>query len=261
MRLLFAIGVLAASPLATALPFLPKKPVGPPVLIVADAMADVPEEFMPTPERPVYYYLLGGKERHLGDIAARDPMPDLPAIAAAAENVLASQGFIRTGIGGPIPSIAIALTWGSANLTYMDFEETNDDTGETSTSTVMFNRREIMRLLGTYKANRRMFSYRESDEINAAANEDRFYLFIAALDIAALAKKEKKLLWRTRISIPSRRTTLPESMGLMLASAAPFLGRDVDKPVVIDDRVRRQRAEVIIGPTTVVEEDAGGGKD
>lgn len=265
MRFLFAGLALAAVPIALA-----QKQKEPTVLVVSDAPTEMPEAYLPTPEQPVYYVLLGGRERHLGDIMARDPMPDFATVRAEVVKVLTSQGFIETGVGGPAPSIAIAVNWGSANLTYMEYEETSEEglfqEGEedfeqppdTATVTVGFNQRDIARLLGMYKGKRRMFSYVEADEINAAANEDRFYLFIAALDAAALAKKKKKLIWRSRISIPARRTTLPESMGVMLTSAAPFFGRDVDRPLVVDDKVRRQRAEVIIGPTTVVEEEDGG---
>lgn len=43
--------------------------------------------------------------------------------------------------------------------------------------------------------------------------------------------KAKKRLWRTRVSILSTHHSLPDSLGIMLASAAPFLGRDVAAPV------------------------------
>ena len=61
----------------------------------------------------------------------------------------------------------------------------------------------------------------------------------------------KKLLWRTAISIESRRTSLPENLSVMLASAAPWFGRDSEMPVFVDDAARR-KAEVHIGTPVVV---------
>jgi hypothetical protein len=96
-----------------------------------------------------------------------------------------------------------------------------------------------------------MLSGYEAEEINDAARQDRLYLMVAAFDALALAKKEKKLLWRTRISIESRRTSLPESLTVMLDSAAPYFGRDTELPVFIDDNLRR-KADVQIGTPVVV---------
>ena len=61
------------------------------------------------------------------------------------------------------------------------------------------------------------------------------------------------MIWRTRISIPSRRNRLPDAMQVMLASAAPYFGADSDLPLVIGDEDRR-KTDVQIGETTVVEE-------
>jgi hypothetical protein len=76
---------------------------------------------------------------------------------------------------------------------------------------------------------------------------------VAALDATALRQREKKLVWRTRISIDARRTDLVKSMGVMIASAGPFFGRHEDRPVVVDD-ILRKNAQVEVGEATVVED-------
>lgn len=234
-----------------AAPAKSKAKPGPEVVVVADALTKSADEFLPAPGKPVYYVIVGLAERTLGAAIAGEPQPDKAILEREVEKALASQGYLRTRLGGPIPALALIITWGSANLMIDDFEETNPETGETSTSSVVYNRREIAQLLGADKANRRLLSPSEAEAINDAARQDRLYLFIGAFDAMALAKKQKKVLWRTAMSIESRRTSLPESLPIMLASAAPWFGRDTELPVFVDDATRR-KAEVHIGVPVVV---------
>lgn len=230
--------------------FAAKARPGPDVLVVGDASNEISEEFIPSPDKPVHYLLLGSGERTLGAVWAGERQPDRATLEKEVIRVLGTQNFQRTQIGGPMPKLAIVVLWGSANLMIDDIEET-DDAGETTTSSLVWNRREIAQLVGADKANRTMLSGSEAEAINDAARQDRLYLMVAAFDAMALAKKEKKLVWRTRISIESRRTSLPESLTVMLNSAAPYLGRSTELPVFIDDNLRR-RAEVEIGAPVVV---------
>lgn len=223
---------------------------GPDVLVVGDVMTSIPAEFVPAPDKPVYYVLLGTAERILGAAWANEPQPDKAALEKKIVRILATQNFQRTQLGGPMPQLALVVTWGSANLMIDDINDTND-AGETTTSSVVWNRREIAQLVGADKANQKMLMNSEADAINDAARQDRLYVMIAALDAMALAKKQKKLVWRTRISIESRRTSLPESLTVMLNSAGPYLGRGTELPVFIDDNLRR-KADVQIGTPVVV---------
>ncbi len=230
----------------------PKKAAaGPDVIVVADALGTAPAELVPTPEKPIYYVVVGLAERPLGDAIAGEPLPDKAVLQREVEKALASQGFLRTQVGGPIPTLALIITWGTANLVVDEITETDPLSGAESSSTIVYNRREIAQLIGADKLNRKMVSSFEADAINDAGRQDRLYLFIGAFDAAALAKKQKKLLWRTAMSIESRRTSLPESLPVMLASAAAYFGRSTELPVVVDDAIRR-RAEVHIGAPVVV---------
>ncbi|MBL9190526.1 MAG: hypothetical protein JNK23_23815 [Opitutaceae bacterium] len=229
-----------------------KKKPGPEVLVVADVLVTPPEAARPTKEKPIHYIILGGGERTLGDSIAGEKMPKREEITRELVSALGSQGFRLTQLGGPVPQLAIVFTYGSANLSTVDLDDTDPTTGETTTSTITFNHREIMALVGADKASRRLLMSSEADRINEAAREDRLYVFVAALDVEALAKrKEKKLVWRTRISIESRRQSLPDSLHVMLKTAAPFFGAATELPVFVDDADRR-KAEVQIGTPVVV---------
>ncbi len=61
------------------------------------------------------------------------------------------------------------------------------------------------------------------------------------------------MLWRTRISIDARRETSGESMGIMLASAAPFFAREESRPIAVDDALRR-KTSVTFGDLNILGE-------
>lgn len=246
--LVLALAFAAASPALGA-----KKPEGPEVLVVSDVVAPGgAARVRPAKDRPIHYIVLGGGERTLGDAWAGEKMPDKAVLTAEIQRAMSSQGFKLTQLGGPVPDVAVLFSYGSANLSSVDLAETDPATGETTTSTITFNRREIADLVGAFQADRKLLMGSEADRINEAAREDRLYIFLAAFDVEALRKKQKVLLWRTRISIPSRRHSLPEAMRVMLASAAPYFATDTDLPTFIEDADRR-KAEVLIGTPTVVE--------
>ncbi len=223
------------------------------MLVVADLYTDAATA-RPTKERPIHFFMMGGTELTLGDPIGGEPMPKKETVAAAVAGALASQGFVETKLGGLVPTIAIVFAYGTANLSTVELSDTDAGTGETTTSLISFNSREIAALVGADRASRRMLMTSEADRINEAARDNRVYVLVAALDIEALRKKQRKLAWRARISIDARRTTLPENIKVMLASAAPYFATTTDLPQFIEDADRR-KAEVIIGTPRVVDED------
>ncbi|MBI5768273.1 MAG: hypothetical protein HZA93_10795 [Verrucomicrobia bacterium] len=250
----FRLTLLLAS-LAPAVALAASKlPEGPEVLVVADLYDQKSGLTRPTKQRPVHFFVFGGTELSLGDAIAGEPMPRKETVAAAIAAALVSQGFTATQVGGPVPDIAIVFSYGTANLATAEINDTDPSTGETTTSIIGFNSREIAQLVGADRASRRMLMSSEADRINEAARDNRVYIFVAALDVEALRKKQRKLIWRTRMSIDARRRTLPETMKVMLASAAPYFGTNTDLPQFIEDADRR-KAEVIIGTPKVVEDE------
>jgi hypothetical protein len=252
------IGAVAALVLALALAatFAAEKPKGPKlpeVLVVSEALPDVPEGLRPAPGKPIYY-LLGKAQLSLGEAVAGIKMPNPAEVEQTIVATLASQGFKRTEVGGPLPSILIVASWGDANFADFDFRDPNTDPdlqkALDKTSPRERDRRTVEHLVGTDK----MLSLSPSDttKVMAASNEDRLYISLAALDVPAWREKKKKLLWRTSMTIDAR-NKLADVMPVMLASAAPFFGRNADTPVFVDDNYRR-KFEVNVGEVKVVPE-------
>jgi hypothetical protein len=240
----------------------PAKPAPlPEVLVVGDAGLGVtPEMARPMPGKPITYLIVGGVEKNLGDAVVNLKLPDAATVRGEVTKALASQGYVEAREGGPKPQIAILFSWGTANLVTLDADEltpppppgVSPGNPQEALGVLQFNRREINQLIGADKADRHWLGALEGDQLNEAYRNDRIYVTVAALDVAAAARKERRLLWRTRISLDWR-DHAAGSFSVMLASAAPFFGLNTARGVFVDDALRR-KAEVEIGPTRVIEE-------
>jgi len=256
LRVAGLLAGLAAMLLLSAPRGLAKPKVPADVLVVADALISEPAaNLRPEPDHPIYYVILGGQVQDLGSPWGGDHSPDPQLVRREVIKTLASQGYMETKLGGPAPRIVIVLSWGQANLAESEITMSEEDPAASPdepaftdvTSTVTFNAREMSNLLGLGKASRHILSGDEVDQLNEAYRSDRYYIMVAALDAAALRRKEKKLVWRTRMSIDSHRETFGDNLPNMLASAAPYFGRNEDRPVIVDEAVRH--ATVKLGET------------
>jgi hypothetical protein len=84
------------------------------VLVASDAVAS-PDGFRPKPGRPVHY-ILGQTRLTLGDAVAGVKMPDPAVVEKSVVAELTKQGFVRTDVGGPLPSIYIIAIVGDSNF-------------------------------------------------------------------------------------------------------------------------------------------------
>lgn len=258
---------LAATPDANR-PGRSASPRAPDVIVVSDVMGPIPPALRPQPDQPVYYRILGKREIDLGSSIAGEKRVDPEAIEREVIRALAEQGFMPTGPRGPKAGLAILIEWGSANLDFdehtelpmpkPDFGSKKEDDGapepppEGITVTTVYNRREIMMLVGADKLASTNMTPAEVAQLNEAMRQRRSYVFIGAFDAAAVTKKQNKLLWRTRMSITALDQSLPDALGTMLASGAPHFGQNVDRPVIVTERDRK--AEVKMGDAIVVPE-------
>lgn len=222
------------------------------VIVVGDALRDVPVALRPEPGKPIYYIILGNSEVDLGFPMGGMPRPDPKAMEAELVKVLAEQGFVQTMTGGPMADIVLVFSWGTANMATEDTPGTNPDTGVNeddpdAPAVMAYNRKEMRRLVGADKADWQNVTLVDGDKIGEAVRSDRVYIFLIAFDARTLVKKQKTVLWRTRMSVDLLDHALPDSFALMLASAAPYFGRNTDQPVFVDDRTRN--AHVKLGET------------
>lgn len=273
-----------------------KNSTGLEVLVSADAI-DSTDGFRPKPGKPIYY-IFQQTRLSMGEPVGNTKLPKSAIVERAVVAELQKQGFIRTEVGGPVPSLFVMAIVGDSNFA----EPPLDD--------LVFylpvvNRRKVAAENGVFPASsfdaeqfqelvekeamriRYLMSPRLADkekieaflgaekvkyavkngamELSAAARvaqaayEDRLYVSLNAFDAAKWTKKEKVLLWRVNMSIDWR-NDLTVVLPKILADAGPLFGTDVNVPTFIDDRDRQRKAGVEIGDTEVVPEAMTRGK-
>jgi hypothetical protein len=77
-----------------------------------------------------------------------------------------------------------------------------------------------------------------------------YFVTASAYDYAELAKGRRRLLWRTKMTVNSLGVGMGESVPSLIASAAPYFGREMSDPIVISKRISRE-GQVDIGTATV----------
>jgi hypothetical protein len=81
--------------------------------------------------------------------------------------------------------------------------------------------------------------------------ETRYYILVRAYEFrAAVEKREKNLLWVTRISVAARGTDFDESLRPMIARAAPYFGHPTKR------LIREFKGTVELGDSSVIEVNA-----
>ena len=105
---------LVLSVLAVAASSAAEKRPGLQVLVASDAVPS-PDGFRPKPGHPVYY-IFSQTRLTLGDAVGGVKLPEPTMVEKAVVAELTKQGFVRSEVGGPIPSIYIVAVVGDSNF-------------------------------------------------------------------------------------------------------------------------------------------------
>jgi hypothetical protein len=116
----------------------------------------------------------------------------------------------------------------------------------------ILNDQQMLGLVGAAALERHFTTDAQVKEIAPAAGEDRDFVVLSAYDWAAITRKERRLIWRAMMSLPSAGTSLEESVPALVKAGAPFFGRETGLPQhVVEPLVPPGKVE--IGPTKVEE--------
>ncbi len=214
-----------------------------------------------SPASPIYYMAASAGYRDFGGIIAGEKVPPKEQVFATISKVLAKQGYLPANAEHP-PTLLMLWTWGTMNTDRLYTGNPDDLEGR------QVNRQQLLRFMGGYKVGLvskeasgfqdsfmmpgALFRDADSELISGLAAEDLYVAAIAAYDYAAALRKEKVLLWTTKISCPSRGLAMNETLPAMLALAGPYIGKETAKPVSVK-ATDKFKPEVKIGDPTVVE--------
>jgi hypothetical protein len=245
-----------------------------------------------TPEHPAYYVLSSNGYHQQGETSSREKPMAQTDVARLLEKALAANGY-HPGEPGKPPTLVIYYTWGTHNT----LEEADEDNPVHSGAEIARNLLDRAALVGGEKFAREVLRViRETDDMNTAAmasmgsggqppispemfafsnplnlfrlhsakndlmiNQSAnnvYYVVASAYDLATLAEK-KLLLWRTRMTVSSNGLAQEQSVPAMIATAAPFFGRDMTEPEIVVRRVLNE-TNIKIGEAVVVPDATSG---
>ncbi|MGA3006543.1 MAG: hypothetical protein ABSE59_01500 [Opitutaceae bacterium] len=188
----------------------------------------------PTADRPANYYLINGGLHEEGSVMAGEKPPAPDRVDALVHKALTAAHYIDIHYQQNPKELdyIIVYYWGTMNPKIVDADE-GDDNDADVTPTVSFNGASMLALVAGDSLDRMTPNTQTWDETLAAAEQNRYFVFIAAYSPAAYFKdnkRELKLLWRAQMSLPSDGVTFDESIDALVTSSVSYLGRPTDLP-------------------------------
>jgi hypothetical protein len=201
----------------------------------------------PTTDHPVYYCPSFIGFRVIGSTASKVKPPSKGFLQQHLIDALASQGYLTSHVEGtalsPAPSFIIIFRWGDIKpVMYVE-------PGSGGVVNVYDPKAEkhAQHLVGGEDVNVIDDAWRE--EVLNAAEDERYYVTIAAYDFLAYARDHKKiLLWVTRMSIPRQDLELDQVILPLITAGTPLLGRETTRPRLV---TLGPNGNVEVGPTEV----------
>ena len=192
---------------------------------------------LPTPTAPVYYVAVSAGYKDFGGIVAGERPIPRQIVNKTMLKVLAKQGYLPVG-PNQRPDIVLLWSWGTLNVERLSFSP--------DSPALRVNERYMQRFLGGDKLGLTsndpfpeqtlspgLILGGDARNLIDVAQHDLYVAVIAAYDVKLSDPKQGVLLWKTRISCPSRGFWLPDALPAMLAIAAPNIGRETARPVWI----------------------------
>jgi hypothetical protein len=193
----------------------------------------------PSPSDPVYYLAMSAGFHDFGGAIAGDKLPVPQEMIRTIVRVLAKDGFLPADANHP-PTQFIIFAWGTLYSDMMPNPWNPDMPG------TQLNRWQMLRFLGGDKLglvpdypdpwlDQQMPGLTRvnpsAEAIWSVAGDNLYVVALAGYEFPMQQPKHPKLLWRTKISCPSRGLVLADTLPTMLVIAAPYIGHETKRPV------------------------------
>lgn len=208
-----------------------------------------------SPEHPVYYVGVSTGYQERGESIGVHP-PDPNYLGRLLRHALAAQGFLAADKTHPA-ALVLFFHWGAH--TTMD-AETRGLFPEKAYRALL----ERATLVGG-RAFQRSLSHKLTygelqadvsgrlEFLQAQATSDLYYAVVSAYDYAALRRGERKLAWRTNLTVDATGIAMVDSLPALVLTGGPFFGKPTPDAEILFRTVHRGKVE--LGPAKVIEAD------
>jgi hypothetical protein len=210
-----------------------------------------------TPEHPVYFVAQNQGYQPMGYAVAGDHPPAGAELERFLYQALAGQGYLPANDTAHPPALALIFYWGVHYTIDLEmaglFPELNEQY-LLERATLVGGKRyahdlSLQLAFGTSLVDRSVYK----DFLRNQAAGDLYYVVVSAYDFAALARDERRLLWRTTLTVGAQGVSMRESLPPLILTGGEFFGRAMDETVALRRNVRR--GTVTLGPLRVIESD------
>ena len=212
-------------------------------------------------QQPLYCVLHDGGAQSRGDAAAGEKGPPPAELARVLHDALAQQGLLTADTAGRAPQLALFYSWGSHAAPDADFRALFPEAAHRSLleRASLVGGKSFVRELGGYNENIglwSMFSFQGREKTRRfmldQASADLNYVVISAYAYSDLARNERRLLWRTTMTVEATGVSMSNTLPSLVVTAAPYVGREVPALAL---RRSMKRGTVELGPTRIIDDD------
>jgi hypothetical protein len=210
-----------------------------------------------SPEHPVYYIGHDSGYQQRGETIGEHPPPP-SELQRHLIIALKNRGYLAADAAHP-PSLVLFFYWGSHNT--MDRETAGmfpEQQARQELERAMlvggaaYRQKEADRMtLGPGPADH----LGKEEYLTYQTQHDLYYALVSAYDFAALLKKERKLAWRTSMTVNASGVSMTETLPVLMASSAFYFGRETTEPIAVMRDLHR--GTVRLGPLRILENGVG----
>ena len=188
---------------------------------------------------------------HWGSYTTPAELPDSPPVSVAIKNHQLLERAALVGGEKYSRELERALVEASTLSDTTAPTRTTADTGETIADNVFGNAggyfSDVVNPLALF-----LSKTPKNRELFELAAGSCYYVIASAYDAAAAAKKQKTLLWRTKMSVAANGVSLAETVSPMISRSPRYLGQETDGAVTISRRIHEGRVD--FGDLKVIEQ-------
>lgn len=211
----------------------------------------------PTPENPTYYISLPAGYKQMGDTVGGEKPPPKEQLERAMVKSLATNGYQPATTPSHPPSLVIFYFWGSHNRMDPEMEQQfpQQAAQQRLQRAILVGGRSFLQKTANILEWGENLTDRTSEYefLRDQANSDLYYVVASAYDYAALAHKERKLVWRTTMTVAAAGVAMDETLSPLINTAGPYFGHETPDPKILEKKF--ERWSVHVGEDRVIESD------
>lgn len=214
-----------------------------------------------SPENPAYYVAFNNGYQPMGSNPTGEQPPIAGEIETLLQRVLAQRGFLASGDAGPPPTLALFYHWGSHSGVSLAESLAEPEMGKLRNRDVL----QRAKLVGGPAYAEKLAQEMSGNlvRVNRSAREnhlryqlenDLYYVLVSAYELGSLTQGQRRLVWRTTLTVNDQGVSMQETLPPLIASATDFFGRDTKESLALQRRINR--GSVTLGPLIILGEAA-----